>query len=102
MHWTYSDAFIRPPDFVSGPIMMTLADASIYLALFTMVGIEPVALTNELKTNFLRPARGRDLLATAKILKLGRRVAYGSVDIYEANDRDRLVAHATGSYVRPD
>ncbi len=102
MRWVYDDAYTRPPDFVCGPIMMALADASLYLALFTVVGIEPNALTNELKTNFLRPARGQDLLATARVIKNGRRVMYGAVDIAEASDTTRLVAHATGSYVRPD
>ena len=102
LRWTYSDNYTRPPDFVCGPIMMALADAALYLALFTMVGVEPLALTNELKTNFLRPARGEDLIATGRILKLGRRVVYGTVDIAEASNPERLVAHATGSYVRPD
>ncbi len=102
LRWTYDANYTRPPDFVCGPIMMALADAALYLALFSVVGIEPDALTNELKTNFLRPARGQDLIATAKIIKMGRRVMYGAVDVCEASDLTRVIAHATGSYVRPD
>lgn len=100
MRWRYHESMIRPPDFVSGPLMMTLADASLYLALFTVVGVEPLALTNELKTNFLRPARGRDLLARATMVTVGRRVAFGTVDLWEDGSPDRVVAHATGSYIR--
>lgn len=100
MHWRFDPSMTRPPDFVSGPLMMTMADASLYLALFTVVGIEPVALTNELKTNFLRPAQGKDLFAEATMVTVGRRVAFGTVELWEAGDRDRVVAHATGSYIR--
>ncbi len=100
MRWTYDESMIRPPDFVSGPLMMTLADASLYLALFTVVGVEPLALTNELKTNFLRPARGRDLVAQATMVTVGQRVAFGTVELWEEGTRNRLVAHATGSYIR--
>lgn len=102
LRWGYDANYTRPPDFVCGPIMMALADASLYLALFSIVGIEPQALTNELKTNFLRPARGQDLVATAKIIKMGRRVVYGAVEVCEADDLERIIAHATGSYVRPE
>ena len=102
LRWTYDANYTRPPDFVCGPIMMALADAALFLALFSVVGIEPLALTNELKTNFLRPARGQDLIATGKIIKMGRRVVYGAVEVCEANDLTRVIAHSTGSYVRPD
>ena len=81
--------------------MMALADVALYFALFTRTGIVPLALTNELKINFLRPAIGEDLLARARLLKLGRTVAYGDVDIFAVNDADRLIAHATTSYILP-
>lgn len=101
--WTFSPRWLRPVDYVSGPVMMALADAALYFAVFTRGGIAPLALTNELKTNFLRPAVARrDLLARARILKRGRRVVYGVVDLWEDGAPDRVVAHATASYVLPD
>lgn len=99
--WRFSPQWTRPVDFVCGPVMMGLADLAVYFAVFTKVGITPLALTNELKTNFLRPAAGRDLLAHARIPKLGRRIAFAVVDISEEGDPERLVAHATASYVLP-
>lgn len=105
LRWRHDLGWTRPGGehaFVSGPVTMTLADAGIYLAIFTRRGITPIALTNELKTNFLRPAFGHDLLCRARILKLGRRIAYGTADIYEDGAPDRLVAQATSSYVMPD
>jgi uncharacterized protein (TIGR00369 family) len=101
--WRFSERWLRPVSFVSGPVLMTLADAGLYFALFTRGGIQPHALTNELKMNFLRPAAARvDVLARAKVLKRGRRVVYGAIDLWEDGAPDRLVAHATSSYVLPD
>ena len=60
------------------------------------------AVTNELKMNFLRPAIGHDVLARARLLKIGRRIAYATVELTESHQPDRLVAHATASYVLPD
>jgi hypothetical protein len=35
-------------------------------------------------------------------LKAGRRIAYGTVDVFMDGAPERLVAHATSSYVMPD
>jgi len=100
--WRFSERWLRPVNFVSGPVMMALADAVLYFAVFTRGGIVPGALTSELKMNFLRPAVARrDLLSRARILKRGRRVLYGVVDVWEEGAPDRLVAHATASYLPP-
>ncbi len=100
--WPYSERWIRPVRFVSGPVMMALADVTLYFAIFTEGGITPLAVTNELKMNVLRPAvGGGDLLARARILKRGRRVVYGAVDVWEDGAPARLVAHAPSSYVLP-
>jgi len=100
--WRFSERWLRPVSYVSGPVMMALADAAMYFAVFTRGGIAPLALTNELKANFLRPAVARrDLLARARVLKRGRRVVYGLVDIWEDGAPERLVAQATASYVLP-
>ena len=101
--WRFSRRFARPVDFASGGVIMALADVALYFAIFTLGGIVPLALTSELKVNFLRPAAGpRDLLARARILKRGRRVVYGLVDVYQDGAPERLVAQATTSYLMPE
>ncbi len=100
--FTYDSRWTRPVDFIAGPVQMALADATFYWALFTRIGIVPLAVTNELKYNFLRPAVGGDVLCKAEVLKVGRRVAFGVADVYMDGDSDRLVGHATTSYVLPD
>jgi uncharacterized protein (TIGR00369 family) len=79
-----------------------LADMAIYYAILSVVGLKPMAVTNELKINFLRPAVGTDVLARGEVLKVGRRIAYGEIRLYGPASPERLLGHATSSYVLPD
>ena len=63
-------------------------------------GITPMALTWELKINFLRPAHGADVMIEARQTKFGK-LCHSSIDLYLDGDPDRLVAHATTTYVLP-
>jgi uncharacterized protein (TIGR00369 family) len=102
VRFAHDDRWTRPGGIVCGPVLMALADVAAYIAILTRVGIVPMAVTNELKINFLRPAIGHDVLARATVLKLGRRVAYAAVELIEPQAPDRLVGHATTSYMMPD
>ena len=93
-----SERAIRPGGTLSGPAMFTLADYTIYVALIATLGppaIPPV--TSNLNINFLKRPEPVDLLADARIIRLGRRLAYCDVQLY-CEGRTELVAHATGSY----
>lgn len=102
VRFVYDDRWTRPYQIINGGTLMTLADVAMYVAVFSRVGIVPLAVTNELKMNFLRPAIGSDVLARANLKKVGRRVVYGDIDVFMDGEPDRLVAHATSSYVLPD
>ena len=102
VRFVYDDRWTRPYKIINGGTLMTLTDVAMYVAVFSRVGIVPLAVTNELKMNFLRPAIGSDVLARANVKKAGRRVVYGDVDIFMDGEPDRLVAHATSSYILPD
>jgi len=96
--WKTDARWLRPGGLVFGGGLMTLADAALYMAILGQVGLSAIAVTNELKMNFLRPATGGDVLATARIIKMGKRIAYGEVHLATADRPDRLIAHATSSY----
>lgn len=102
VRFVYDEKWTRPFGVINGGTLMALADVATYVALFGRIGIVPLAVTNELKMNFLRPAIGGDVIAVAELLKLGRRIAYATVDVFMADNPDRLIAHATTSYVLPD
>ena len=67
----FQSDFERPGGVVSGQVFMAVADAAMWLAIMTRLGMEENALTVELKTNFLGAARREDILCTARILKTG-------------------------------
>jgi len=91
---------LRPGGTVSGPAMFTLADCAFYVATLAMIGREALAVTTSLSINFLRKPAERDLIAEARILKLGKLLSVGDVTLYSEGD-DRPVAHATMTYAIP-
>ena len=97
----YHDKFIRPGGTISGPTMMELADFAMYVAVFSAVGPEPLAVTTNLSINFLRKPAQADLFADVRLLKVGKRLAVGEVTIYSEGVAEP-VAHVTSTYSIPD
>jgi acyl-coenzyme A thioesterase PaaI-like protein len=60
----------------------------------------PHVVTTNLNINFLKKPEPRDLLAEARLIKLGKRLAVGQIDIRSDGDED-LVAQATATYSIP-
>lgn len=96
----YSNEFLRPGGTISGPAMMGLADFSMYAAVLTRIGIVELAFTTNLSINFLNRPKPGDLLANARVIKLGKRLAVGEVEIYVDGHED-MVAHVTSTYSLP-
>ena len=94
------DRHLRPGNTVSGPTLVTLADVTAYAALLAHVGPEPMIVTANLSVNFLRRASLVPILATCRILKLGRKLAVVEVGI-SPEGSDELIAHATATYSIP-
>lgn len=95
------DKNLRPGGTVSGPSMFSLADVSIYLAILAMIGPEALAVTTNCSIDFMRkPEAGADLIAHARILKLGRALAVGDVLIY-SDGGGSPVARAALTYSIP-
>jgi uncharacterized protein (TIGR00369 family) len=92
--------YLRPGDAISGPTVFTLADTALFGAVLSMIGEQPMAVTADMNLHFLRRAGRADLIAEARILKLGRRLAVGEVSLHSGDD-PRTVAHAVGSYALP-
>lgn len=96
-----SERNLRPGGTVSGPSMFSLADVSIYLAILAMIGPKALAVTTNCSIDFMRkPAAGADLIATARILKLGKVLAVGDVLIFSEGS-EKPVARAALTYSIP-
>jgi uncharacterized protein (TIGR00369 family) len=88
---------LRPGGTVAGPALMTLADTSTYLAIVAVLGPAVEAVTGSLTIHFLRRPAAADLVAEARLLRLGRRSAVGEVRLFSDGD-DNPVAVATVTY----
>jgi uncharacterized protein (TIGR00369 family) len=92
---------LRPGGTVSGPAMFTLADFAIYVALIATLGEPAVAaVTSNLNITFLLKPEPADVIAEARLIRIGRRLAYAEVAL-TSEGHDALIAHATGSYALP-
>ncbi len=98
----FTDRNLRPGGTISGPAMITLADYALYIGALAAIGPEALAVTSQLSMNFLRKPRPEDLLADARMVRVGRRLVYGEVYVIPATDTaGEPVAHLTGSLIRP-
>ena len=91
---------LRPGGTVSGPTMMALADAAMYAALLARIGPVKLAVTTSFNANFLHRPEPGDLLAEARVMKLGKRLAVMEVTVH-SDGHDAPVAHMTGTYSIP-
>jgi uncharacterized protein (TIGR00369 family) len=89
---------LRPGATISGPTLMTLADATVWAQILHNLGLEAApSVTSNLNINFLsRPSPG-DLVAEARLLKLGSRLAVSEVRMF-CEGRVEPVAHAVVTY----
>jgi uncharacterized protein (TIGR00369 family) len=98
----YRDDFVRPGGTITGPALFGLADVALYSAVLSMIGRVELAVTTSMTINFLRRPKPGPVIAEARILKLGKRLAYGDILIFPEGGSEP-VAHASGTYsVPPD
>jgi uncharacterized protein (TIGR00369 family) len=82
-----AEQHLRPGGTVSGPTMFALADVALYLAILSRLGPVALAVTTNCSIDFMRkPVAGRNLIARARLLKLGRVLAVGDVLIFSEGD----------------
>ncbi|PCJ18543.1 MAG: thioesterase [Candidatus Cloacimonadota bacterium] len=91
---------LRPGGTISGPAMMAISDFAIFIAIQSLTGKKMDLVTTNLNCNFLRKPKAVDLLAHAEIMKIGSRLAYGTVCLYSEGDSEP-VAHVTCTFSIP-
>ena len=92
----YDAVLNRPGGIVSGIAIMGAADVAMWLAIMTRRGTGEQWVTTDMKTAFLNSARETDVHCTARVLKLGKRTAYGTAECRAADGA--LLAHHVISY----
>jgi uncharacterized protein (TIGR00369 family) len=98
----FNEKMLRPGGTVSGPTLMGLADFAMYVVVLSAIGPVALAVTTNLSINFLRKGSpGQDITAAARLLKLGKRLAVGEVNLFSGASADPI-AHVTTTYSIPN
>jgi uncharacterized protein (TIGR00369 family) len=96
----YRPSMARAGGTISGPALMLLADTAAYFLLLAQCGPIVGAATSSLDIHFLARPALEDVLATATLLRIGKKLVVSRVDLRSVS-REDLVAHATVTYALP-
>lgn len=88
----------RPGGIVNGPALVAAADVAMWVAIKARLGLAHDALTSDLNTVFLAPARAKTVYCTARILKAGKRRFFGTAECHDG--KGRIFSHHTLTYLR--
>jgi len=92
---------LRPGPAISGPAQFTAADCAMYALVLSHVGPELLAVTSDLTMHFLNRGKPGDVIAEARLLKLGRRLVVMDATLHGSTEPGKAIAHVSGSYVLP-
>ncbi len=92
-----SDQLARHGGMLSGQAMMAAADTAMVLALVAHFGQFRPCTTVQMNSSFLRPLSGQDALVHAKVVRAGKALAFGEIDIRGATD-GKSACRATTTY----
>ena len=92
-----SESLAREGGTLCGQAMMAAADTAMVLALVNQWGAFRPCTTVQMNTSFLRPLSGQDALVQARIVRAGKTLAFGEIDIRGAVD-GKSACRATTTY----
>src|SRR6187455_2112426 len=69
-----------------GQAMMAAADTAMVLALINQSGQFKPCTTVQMNTSFLKPLSNQDAMVQARVLRAGKSLAFGEIDIRGADD----------------
>lgn len=91
------DRLTRIGGMLCGQAMMSAADTCMVLALMQHLGGFRPCTTVQLNSSFLKPLAGQDGLIEARVLRAGKSLAFGEIDIRGAQD-GKSVCRASTTY----
>jgi uncharacterized protein (TIGR00369 family) len=97
LRMAFSDRLCREGGVISGQALMALADTAMVFAVSAAGGAYRPMTTVDQTTHFLKPASKADVFADARIVRMGRTMAFGRVTLTSAAD-NKPVAMASSAY----
>jgi uncharacterized protein (TIGR00369 family) len=92
-----SDRLSRVGGMLCGQAMMAAADTAMVLALVNQFGSFRPCTTVQMNTSFLKPLSNQDALVQARVLRAGKTLAFGEIDLRGADD-GKSVCRASVTY----
>lgn len=80
-----NDQLSRLGGMLCGQAMMSAADTAMVLAIVTQLGERPMTTVQQ-NTSFLKPISGQDARVTARVIRAGKNLVFGEIDICGATD----------------
>lgn len=77
-------------------VFTAAADTAMVVAISAALGEFRPMTTVSLNTNFMRPVRKGDVLVTARVLRMGRNLVFGEVELFDEDGK--MAVHATSTY----
>lgn len=93
----HSDRLSRVGGMLCGQAMMAAADTAMVLALINQSGSFRPCTTVQMNTSFLKPLSNQDALVQARVLRAGKTLAFGEIDLRGADD-GKSVCRASVTY----
>ena len=90
-----SDQLSRVGGMLCGQAMMAAADTAMVLALIRHFGAFRPCSTVQLSSTFMKPLSGQDALITARVLRAGKAMVFGEIDLAGANDGQSVFRAST-------
>jgi len=87
----------RAGGMLCGQAMMAAADTAMALALVNHFGEFKPCTTVQMNTSFLKPLSNQDALIQARVLRAGKSLAFGEIDIRGVTD-GKSASRATATY----
>ena len=92
-----SEQLSRVGGILCGQAMMATADTAMVLALIRHFGAFKPCSTVQLSSTFMKPLSGQDALVSARLLRVGKAMAFGEIDLSGADD-GKSVFRASTTY----
>ena len=93
----FSDRLCRDGGIICGQSLMSLADTAMVIAVASASGGYRPMTTVDLSVHFMKPASNHDVLCTARIMRMGKTMAFGHVTL-NAEGNESPVVSATTAY----
>lgn len=92
-----SDRLCRQGGIMCGQALISAADTAMVLAVSAARGRYGPMTTVDLTVNYMRPVIGSDAVLEARVMRLGKTLAFATTEIAESKG-GRIAAFATGTF----